>query len=112
LWTADSPVSGAVWNSISTSFVIPADTLCWFGLSATTTGTTAGFRTPQSPVSNSMSTTSPPGNLSTHGPRYAQVALTNGVWTDPLPTLVAAAFATSGTTGTLPIVFADNNSAA
>lgn len=110
LWTATLNVA-AGWNAIAlgaSTFTLPADTLCWFGIGANAIGTTAGVRGPASPVANSLGITTLPGNLATYANRFAQVALTVGAWPATLPALAAAAFASAGTTGTVPIFFADN----
>ena len=110
LWTA-TLAGAAGWNAIAlggSAFTIPADTLCWFGLSVTGTGTTAAFRTPASPVANSLGLASLPGNLNLYATRFAQVILVAGSWPATLPSTAAAAFASAGTTGTVPIFFADN----
>lgn len=109
LWTATITTAAATWGSATVAFTVPANTLCWFGLGANTTGTTSGFRSPASPIATSLGILTLPSMLNAYGLRYAQVALTAGAWPDPLPTLAAAAFASAGATGTLPIVFLDTS---
>lgn len=110
VWTAT--VSTAVgWNAINVSatpFTLAADTLYWYGLGAAAAGTTAAFRTAVPPIASSLGLTSLPGNLNLYATRFAQVTLVAGAWPATLPALAAAAFASGGSTGTLPIVFADN----
>lgn len=107
LWTATISTAAAAWSSVAASFVIPAGTQCWFGLGTTATGTTAGFRSPASPIASSLGLATMPGNLDAYGPKYSQVALTAGAWPTTLPALAAAAFASAGSTGTVPIFYAD-----
>lgn len=106
LWTATISTAAAAWTSIAASFTIPADTQCWFGLGAAVVGTVAGFRSPTAPITSSLGIVMP-GSLNTYGMRYAQVALTAGAWPVTLPAIATAAFASGGTSGTLPVVFAD-----
>lgn len=110
IWTATLSVA-AGWNAIAlggSAFTLPADTLLWFGIGTTGTGTTAGFRSPASPIANSLGITTLPGNLAQYLNRFAQVTLVAGAWPATLPSLAAAAFASAGATGTVPIFFADN----
>lgn len=113
IWIADPAATvAATWQSILTGLPITlaADTGYWLGLSAKTTGTTAGFRTPASPVASSIGVLTMPGNLNAYGlARFAQVPLVAGAWPTTLPALAAAAFASGGTTGSLPVVFLDNS---
>lgn len=115
VWTsAVSTVSGT-WSSTTTGLpiTIQGGVPYWVGISASSsTGTTAGFRTLARPVSSSLGITSLPGNLSFYGgARYAQIAVTGGIWPATLPALSAASFATTGTTGTVPMLWLDNNPA-
>lgn len=115
VWILDPWNSGAAgWQSsvVNLPVTLAADTPYWFGISAKATGTTAGFRSPASPIANSLGLVSLPGSLSLiGGARFAQVALTAGAWPATLPALAAAAFASGGSTGTVPIVFFDNDGA-
>lgn len=113
VYVLDPMPAGVVgWNSVAVSLTLPADTIGWLGLSAKAVGTTTPWRTPASPIASSLGLATMPGNLALYGARFAQVALTLGAWPTILPALANAAFASGGTTGTVPIVFADQNAAA
>ena len=91
------------WSSSISGLPITLDanTLYWFGIGTATTGTTAGFVTPQR-INNNFWLASPAWTgLTTAGIRYCQVVLTNGAWTDPLPVKADATWAS----GTLPVFF-------
>jgi hypothetical protein len=115
VWSsAVSTVSGT-WSSTTTGLpiTIQGGVPYWVGIScSTSTGTTAGFRSLARPVSSSLGVANLPGNLSFYGgARYAQIAVTSGNWPATLPALSAANFATTGTTGTVPMLWLDNNPA-
>ena len=109
VWTATISTTANSWTSITTGlgFTLDADIQYWFGLSAGAAGTTAGFRTPASPIANAFAATAPPGRLATHTTQFRQIALTSGNFPTTLPALAAGAYASAGTTGTVPIVFAE-----
>ena len=100
------------WTVISTGLpiTIPANQEMWLGLGAKAVGTTAGLRTPAAPIGGILNGhVALPGNLDAHvHAKFAQVALTAGAWPATLPAKAAPAFV-GGATGTLPIVFLDNN---
>lgn len=108
VWLLDpANTTAATWTAITTGLpiTIAADDPHWFGLGTKVTGTTAGLRSPASPIASSLGVTTIPGQLANYGVRFAQVALTAGAWPTTLPALAAAAFASGGSTGTLPIIF-------
>jgi hypothetical protein len=115
VWILDPwPTGAAGWQAtaVALPITLAADKPYWFGVGAKATSTTACFRTPASPIANSLGIVALPGNLNLYGAaRYAQVALTLGAWPATLPALAAAVFASAGTTGTVPLVFFDNSSA-
>lgn len=111
VWLLDpTNTTAATWTAITAGLpiTIGANEAYWFGLGAKVTGTTSGFRSPASPIASSLGVTTIPGSLANFGVRFAQVALTAGAWPVTLPALAAAAFASAGTTGTLPIIFLDS----
>lgn len=103
------------WGSIApTQFTLAADTLYWFFITTTATGTTAGLSSPHS----TRFTTAPaslPGNLAPSSGDaqfyFGQVAAVAGVVTTPAPTTIAAPSFTAANTGSVPLFFLDNNSA-
>lgn len=101
------------WVSASVAAVALPAGVYWLGLGAKVTGTTSGLRTPAAPVASFPGTAVLPGNLAaSYGQaRIAQVALVNGAWPAALPALAAPAWA-GGATGSLPLVYLDNNAAA
>lgn len=101
------------WTSLAASFTVPADTVMWLGLGAKAVGTTSGIRSTAAPISGVLNgNVALPGNIDNHvHAKFAQVALTLGAWPTTLPALAAPGFV-GGSTGTLPIVFLDNNGVA
>lgn len=114
VWTQTITVA-AGWNSIATGLPITlaANTPYWMGIGANAASAVVGFRSPASPITNSLGLVALPGNLNLFAAsRFAQVTLVAGAWPDPLPALAAAAFASGGTTGTVPLFYLDNDAAA
>lgn len=106
-----APSVGAGWWTMTPNpvFTLEANTPYWFGASASATSSTAQFRTPASPIAGSLGVASSlPGSLQGYGPRFAQMAVTAGAWPATLPVLADAAFASAGTSGTVPILFASS----
>lgn len=101
------------WNAVTIAgVVLPANVPLWVGIGAKATGTVAAFRSPAAPIASSLGLATLPGSLNNLGPRYGQVALTAGAWPATLPAVAAAAYASAGATGTIPIFFLDNSTAA
>jgi hypothetical protein len=109
LWESGTVTSAAnTWNAITCSFSLAANTNYWWCVTVTTTGTTAGFRSPAAPTGTNMwgANAAPLGNRSMGLPTCAQFAVTSGAFPATLPSVAAAAYA-GGTTGTVPFGYLD-----
>jgi hypothetical protein len=112
LWDSGTVTTTAnTWLNMSAGLpiTVTADTQYWFCVTAVTTGTTAGFRSPAAPTGTAFwgADAAPLGTRGLGLPVLAQFAVNTGVFPATLPVIAAAAYA-GGTTGSVPFALLDN----
>jgi hypothetical protein len=115
LWDSGTVTTAAnTWLNLSAGLPITltAGVRYWFCVTVVNTGTTAGFRSPASPLGTVYwaADAVPLGSRSLNLPVYAQFTVASGVFPSTLPAIAAAAYA-AGTTGSVPFAWLDNSAA-
>lgn len=111
-WESGAVNSAAnTWLNISAELPITltAGTKYWFCVTATSTGTTAGFRSLAAPLGTTFwgADAAPLGGRTLNLPVFAQFVVTAGAFPASFPAIAAAAYS-GGTTGSVPFALLDS----